>query len=152
MPTSETQEYNRDNVLISTDQCKIDVDAVHTILTHSYWSEGVSKEIVLRSIKHSLCFGVYEGREQIGFARVISDYSTYAYLADVYILEPYRGKGLAKWLMSCIVSHPDLQHLRRWSLVTRDAHELYMQFGFTQLKNPDRYMELFTPGMYKKSR
>ena len=144
------QEYTRDNFLISTDPEKIDADAVHEFISRSYWSEGIPKEIIARAITRSLCFGVYDGKQQIGFARVISDYSTFAYLADVYILESRRGKGLGKWLMSCIMSHPELQHLRRWSLVTRDAQELYKKYGFTPLKNPDRYMELHTPDIYKK--
>jgi GNAT superfamily N-acetyltransferase len=145
------QEYTRDNFLISTDPKKVDIDAVHEFLSRSYWAEGIPKEIVARAIQHSLCFGVYENKRQIGFARVISDYSSFGYLADVYVLEFYRGRGLAKWLMSCIMAHPELQNFRRWSLITRDAHSLYKQFGFAPLKNPDRYMELHVPDIYKKS-
>jgi len=106
---------------------------------------------VERSLRNSLCFGLYEGKSQIGFARVISDFATYAYLADVYVLEKYRGQGLAKWLMECIQQHPELEGLRRWSLVTRDAHGLYEQFGFTPLAKPEGYMERVVPDIYKQS-
>jgi len=143
-------EQSRDNFLISTDPSKIDLDAVHAYLVRSYWAEGIPREIVERSIKGSLCFGVYDGAKQIGFARVISDRATYAYIGDVYILEEYRRKGLSKWLMSCIKAHPELQGLRRWALATRDAHGLYKQFGFTEVKAPERWMEITNPGIYKK--
>lgn len=144
-------EQSRDNFLVSTDPSKIDLDAVHAYLVQSYWAEGIPREVVERSIKWSLCFGVYDGTKQIGFARVITDRATYAYIGDVYILEAYRGKGLSKWLMSCIKAHPDLQGLRRWALATRDAHGLYKQFGFTELKAPQRWMEITNPGIYKKT-
>ena len=143
--------YTKDDFVTFTDPSKMDVDSIHAFLTRSYWAEAIPRDIVARSIQHSLCFGVFHGKGQIGFARVISDYATYAYLADVYILEQYRGKGLATWLMSCIISHPDLQGLRRWSLLTRDAHGLYRKFGFTELKNPGRYMELHNLDVYKTS-
>ena len=142
------QEYRNGKFVISTDPAKLDVDAIHAFLTQSYWARGIPRDIVARSIKHSLCFGVYEGPRQIGFARVISDFATYAYVGDVYILEAYRGQGLGKWLMDSITAHPDLQGLRRWSLMTRDAHGLYRQFGFTPLKNPDAYMERTNPDIY----
>ncbi len=144
-------EQSCDNFLISTNPSKIDVDAVHAYLVRSYWAEGIPREVVERSIKWSLCFGVYDGAKQIGFARVITDRATYAYIGDVYILEEYRGKGLSKWLMLCIKGHPDLQGLRRWALATRDAHGLYKQFGFTELKAPERWMEITNPGIYKKT-
>lgn len=142
------QEYRNGKFVISTDPAKLDVDAIHAFLTQSYWARGIPRDIVARSIKHSLCFGVYEGPRQIGFARVISDFATYAYVGDVYILEAYRGQGLGKWLMDSITAHPDLQGLRRWSLMTRDAHGLYRQFGFTPLKNPDATMERTNPDIY----
>ena len=144
------QEYRKGNFVVSTDPARLDVDAIHAFLTQSYWAEGIPKDIVARSLKHSLCFGVYDGARQIGLARVVSDCATYAYVADVYILEPYRGQGLGKWLMACMMSHPDLQGPRRWSLATKDAHGLYRQFGFTELKAPERHMEVFTPDIYKK--
>ena len=124
--------------LISTDRAKLDLDVIHNFLTRSYWAAGIPRATVARSIENSLCFGVYDNSNQIGFARVISDFATYAYVADVFILEPYRERGLGKELMASIMAHPQLQGLRRWSLATRDAHGLYAQFGFTALENPSR--------------
>lgn len=121
--------------LISTDRSKLDLDAIHSFLSRSYWAEGIPRETVARSIENSLCFGVYDGARQIGFARVISDFATYAYLADVFILEPYRERGLGRELIASIMAHPDLQGLRRWSLGTRDAQGLYAQFGFKPVVN-----------------
>jgi GNAT superfamily N-acetyltransferase len=106
---------------------------------------------VARAIKNSLCFGVYSDGKQIGFARVVSDFATYAYIGDVFVVESYRGHGLGKWLMECIVGHPRLQGLRRWTLLTRDAHGLYTQFGFTPLRKPERYMERHDPDVYKQN-
>ncbi len=136
---------------ISTDPARIDVDAVHRFLTASYWAKGIPLETVQRSISNSLCFGIYRGTEQAGFARVITDRATLAYLADVFVFEPFRGRGLSKWLMQCILAHPELQGLRRWSLVTRDAHKLYQRFGFHELKAPERWMERHAPEIYAKS-
>jgi len=138
--------------LISTDRSKLDVDMIHGFLTRSYWAEGIAREIVERSLKRSLCFGVYDGSQQIGFARVISDFATFAYVADVFILEPYRGRGLAKELIATIMEHPELQGLRRWSLATRDAHALYAAFGFRPLETPDRQMEICDPEVYLRSK
>ena len=145
------QEYQRGNFVVSTDPAQLDVDAIHAFLTQSYWAQGIPKDIVVCSLQNSLCFGVYDGDRQIGFARVISDLATYAYIGDVYILEEYRGQGLGKWLMECVIGHPALQGLRRWSLATRDAHGLYQQFGFRALKKPESYMEIVRPDIYKKS-
>jgi GNAT superfamily N-acetyltransferase len=132
--------------LISNDRSMLDHDVIHGFLTESYWAAGVSRETVERSIENSLCFGVYHGAQQIGFARVISDYATFAYIADVFVIEPYRGRGLAKELMATIMSHPDLQGLRRWNLGTRDADALYAQFGFKPVENRGRVMmELIDP-------
>ncbi|HEX2910289.1 MAG TPA: GNAT family N-acetyltransferase [Chloroflexia bacterium] len=144
-------ERSKDNYLISTNPEKLDIDTIHNFLSHSYWAENIPREIVVRSIKHSLCFGIYDRDKQVGFARVISDLTTYAYIGDVFVLEEYRGRGLSKWLMSSIMEHPDLQGLRRWGLATRDAHGLYRQFGFQGLKNPDRYMEIARPDIYKQN-
>jgi GNAT superfamily N-acetyltransferase len=142
-------EHRRDQFLISTDRARLDLDMIHTFLTSCYWAKGISREIVARSIEHSLCFGVYDGSgAQIGFARVVSDFATVAYLGDVFILESHRGRGLSKWMMEFIMQHPALQNLRRWILLTRDAHGLYAQFGFTPVKAPDRYMELHDPHVY----
>lgn len=135
---------------ISTDPAQIDLHTVHDFLTNSYWAKGIPVETVQRSIANALCFGIYLEGRQVGFARVVSDRATFAYLADVFVLEPYRGRGLSKWLMECILSHPDLQGLRRWMLATRDAHALYRQYGFTHLKAPDRWMEIHSPDIYAK--
>jgi GNAT superfamily N-acetyltransferase len=148
--SSLPQEYRRNGVVVSTDRARLDLDVIHGFLTGCYWARGISRELVARSIENALCFGVYEEGKQIGFARVISDYATYAYLGDVFILEGYRGRGLSKWLMECIVQHPQLQGLRRWSLVTGDAHGLYTQFGFTPLAAPERWMEIHKADVYAK--
>lgn len=140
--------YRQGDYLISTDRERLDHDVIHRYLEESYWAKDIPREVVTRSIENSLCFGIYRGTEQIGFARVISDFATYAYLADVFVLEPYRGRGLAKWLMQCIVKHPQLQGLRRWMLATRDAHALYARFGFKPLARPDRFMELHDAEVY----
>jgi GNAT superfamily N-acetyltransferase len=152
MGTATTREYRKDGFVISTDRSRLDVDAIHRFLTDCYWAKGIPRETVVRSIESSLCFGVYCEGKQAGFARVISDFATYAYLGDVFVLEPYRGRGLAKWLMKCIVAHPALQGLRRWTLATRDAHGLYAQFGFTPLQVSDRWMERHDREVYARSR
>jgi len=141
-------EHRKGKFVVSTDKTRIDLDVVHSFLTASYWAKGISREIVARSVENALCFGVYNDGKQVGFARVISDYATYAYLGDVFVLEPSRGHGLGQWLMECIMSHPHLQGLRRWSLVTRDAHGLYAKFGFVPLEKPANYMELHDPEAY----
>jgi GNAT superfamily N-acetyltransferase len=143
-------EHRRGEFLISTDPKHIDLDVVHGFLTNSYWAKGISREVVARSIENSLCFGIYDNEVQVGFARVVSDYATFAYVADVFVLESHRGRGLSKWLMECTIGHPALQNLRRWVLLTRDAHGLYSQFGFATLKSPERYMELHQPDVYAK--
>lgn len=135
------QEYRKDNFLVSTDPAKLDLDAIHGYLSRSYWAEGRSKEIVKESLENSLNFGLYDGDRQIGLARVVTDYVLYAYLCDVYVLEEYRGQGLGKWLLGCMMSYPRFDGLRLWTLRTRDAHGLYRQFGFTEVENPDRYMD-----------
>jgi N-acetylglutamate synthase-like GNAT family acetyltransferase len=133
---------------ISMDKRRLDVDAVHDALRQKYWSKEIPKAIVRRAIEHSLCFGVYEGPRQIGFARVISDYATFAYLADVYIDDACRGQGLGKELIACIMSHEQLQGLRRWMLATQDAHGLYEQYGFVRAQHPERLMEIVDPDIY----
>jgi GNAT superfamily N-acetyltransferase len=144
-------EYRRDEFVISTDRERLSLDVVHGFLTNCYWAKGIPREVVARSIEHALCFGIYDGDgAQVGFARVISDFATIAYIGDVFVLEPQRGRGLGKWLMECIVQHPALQNLRRWILTTRDAHGLYSQFGFTPVKAPERFMELHRPNVYEK--
>src|SRR5438094_7240209 len=143
-------EAREGDTLISCDRQKLDVKRIHAFLTRSYWAEGVSLELVERSIENSIPFGVYADGDQVGFARVISDRASYAYLADVYIEEAYRGRGLSKLLMRAVMRHPELQGLRRWILGTRDAHGLYRQFGFTELQRPERWMEKAEPGLYEK--
>jgi N-acetylglutamate synthase-like GNAT family acetyltransferase len=133
---------------VSTDPSRMDIEAVHEFLTNSYWAKGIPIETVQRSIENAICFGMYFSRQQIGFARVVTDRATFAYLADVFILPSYRGRKLSKWLMECIIAHPDLQGLRRWMLATRDAHKLYAQYGFTPVQKPDRWMERHDPDVY----
>jgi GNAT superfamily N-acetyltransferase len=143
-------EQRRGEFLFSTNPARLDIDVIHTFLTNCYWAKGIPRDVVARSIEHSLCFGVYdEGGRQVGFARVITDFATIAYLGDVFILESHRGRGLSKWLMESIMRHAALQGLRRWILLTRDAHALYSQYGFTPVKAPERYMELYRPDIYE---
>lgn len=154
MPATQSDrflELRKGELLLSTDRDQFDVDLIHSFLTNCYWAKGIPRDVVIRSIQNSLCFGVYADGKQVAFARVISDFVTYAYIGDVFVLEPFRGRGLGKWLMESIMQHPALQNLRRWSLVTRDAHALYAQFGFTSLKSPERYMELHDPEVYQSS-
>ncbi|CAG1011903.1 amino-acid N-acetyltransferase [Burkholderiales bacterium] len=134
---------------ITTDPSRFDIAAIHDFLAHSYWSPGLPREVLERAIAHSLCFGLFcEGR-QVGFARMITDRATFAYLADVYVLEAHRGKGLARRLVQTILAHPDLQGLRRMMLATRDAHGLYAKFDFQPLAGPQRFMELHRPEVYR---
>jgi GNAT superfamily N-acetyltransferase len=147
-PATAAIEIVRGEYVISTDRSRIDVAAVHAFLSQSYWSPGIPEDVVRRGIAGAICFGIYQGRAQVGFARVITDQATYAYLADVYVLEAHRGRGLAKWLMEVIMSHPALQGLRRFSLSTRDAHALYRQFGFEVVANPERQMEIMRRNLY----
>lgn len=143
-------EWHRDAYLISTDPNKLDSSFIHTFLSQSYWAAGIPRDTVERSLEHSLAFGVYHGAQQIGLARVISDYTTFAYVADVFIDEHFRGQGLATWLIETVVQHPDLQNLRRWMLFTKDAHDLYRKVGFTPLLRPERAMEKSDPDIYKR--
>jgi GNAT superfamily N-acetyltransferase len=140
-------EFHKGNYTVSTDKGRLDIAVIHDFLAnHSYWSPGISLPVVQRGIENSLCFGLYEQNEQVGFARVITDYTALAYLLDVFILEPYRGQGLGKWLIECIVSHPELRGVRRWMLATRDAHGLYARYGFQPLGQPEVYMAAANPG------
>jgi GNAT superfamily N-acetyltransferase len=132
--------------LISNNNSLLDIDVIFQYLSkESYWAKGITRERIQRSIDNSLCFGVYHEKKQIGFARVITDKATFAYLADVFVLDAYRGKGLSKWLMQTVLAHPELTGLRRWVLATADAHGLYKQFGFGPLAVPERWMDIFTP-------
>lgn len=145
-------EWTKDDFLISTDKSKIDVMYVHQFLSHSYWAEGIPMGTVQRSIEGSICFSVIYLDHQVGFARVITDEATFAYLADVFIDENFRGKGLSKWLMEVIMNYPGLQGLRRFMLATRDAHDLYKQFGFQPMNNVDRWMQIHKPDLYKQNK
>ena len=138
---------NREGFTISTDPARIDRALVHEFLAASYWAKGIPRETVDRSIEGALCFGLYEGDRQVGFARVITDRATFAYLADVFVVDSHRGRGLAAWLMETILAHPDLQGLRRWMLLTRDAHPLYRKVGYTELAHPERVMEKVDAGV-----
>jgi N-acetylglutamate synthase-like GNAT family acetyltransferase len=133
---------------VDSDPARLDLDVIHGFLTNTYWSKGISREVVERALRNSLCYGVYEGGRQVGFARVVTDQATFAYLADVFILQSHRGRGLSEKLVAAIAADPRLQGLRRWVLVTRDAHGLYAKFGFTPLAKPDRFMELHNPDVY----
>lgn len=147
----ERTEWRRDEYLLSTDKSKIDVEAVHHFLSQSYWAQNIPREVVQKSIDNSLCFAIYHQQRLIGFARAISDFATFAYLADVFILPEERGKGLSKWLMEIIMDHPQLRGLRRFTLATRDAHGLYAQFGFTPFDKPGRWMQKHDPEVYKSN-
>ncbi len=136
-------EVHKDNYVISTDPAKLDIAAIADMLTRAYWAQGRTPEMIARYIQHSLVFGVYHEDKQVGLARIVSDYTTFAWLCDVFIHEDHRGRGLGKWLMETIHAHPDLQGLRRWMLATRDAHGLYEQFGWTLLDHPERWMHKF---------
>ena len=132
--------------LISTDKTLLDVDVIYNYLNDdSYWAQGIPREKLEKAIANSLCFGVYNDNKLAGFARVVTDNATFAYICDVFILPVFRKKGLSKWLMQTIVNHPELQGLRRWSLATADAQGLYSQFGFSQVSKPENWMEIFTP-------
>jgi GNAT superfamily N-acetyltransferase len=132
------------DIAISTDPSRLDLEVVHGFLTSSYWAAGIPREVVERAIRGSLCFGAYLGNCQVGFARVISDGATFAYVSDVFVLPSHRGRGVSKRIMAAIMAHPDLQGLRRWALATRDAHGLYRQFGFAEPRHPERMMEIIT--------
>lgn len=143
-------ETHFEEYFITTDQSKMDVVAIHDFLSkYSGWSNNIPFEKVKKSIENSLNFGLFHNGKQIGFARIISDFSTIAYLGDVYILENYRGQGLSNQLMGTVLGHPDLQGLRRWILLTSTAQWLYKKYGFTKLSQPDIYMELFDPNVYQ---
>ncbi len=146
----QVEEYTYGTYLVSTDLSKLDLKVIHGYLSRSYWAEEIPFETVKRSVENSLCFGVYSAGKQIGFARVISDYTTFAYLADVFILEEERGKGLSKFLMECILKHKELQGLRNFSLMTQDAHSLYARYGFKNIPKPENFMAKKIDGIYKK--
>jgi GNAT superfamily N-acetyltransferase len=140
------QEYRRGDYVISTDKSRLDLNVIHDFLSNSsYWAVGRKLETIQRSIENSLAFGLYENERQVGFARVVTDYATFAWLADVFVVEDARGRGLGTWLIEVILEHPELQGFRRWTLATKDAHEIYRKFGFKELKRPERWMERRDP-------
>lgn len=129
----------------------LDIELIfHFLSSISYWSKGIPREVVVRSLENSLCLGVFKGEQQVGFGRAVTDQATFAYLADVFILKKYRGQGLGKWLVECILAHPELQDLRRWMLATADAHRLYRQYDFVSLSDPERFMEKSDPDIYQR--
>ncbi|WP_233414600.1 GNAT family N-acetyltransferase [Thermaerobacillus caldiproteolyticus] len=134
-------EYIQEPFTLSTDQTKIQIDRVCEFLAQSYWVKTRGRDTIIKSIEHSLCFSLFHEQTQIGFARVITDRATFAYLCDVFVDEAYRGKGLGKWMLQCLLQHPDLINIRRVLLATQDAHGLYRQFGFQSLQEPERFME-----------
>jgi GNAT superfamily N-acetyltransferase len=141
-------DITKEDFSISTNKSLLQIDVIHDFLQSTYWANNRSKEKTIKAIENSICFGVYHQQKQIGFARVVSDNAVIAYVCDVFIIEEYRGKGLSKWLMETILSHPELQDLRRWILATKDAHGLYAQFGFHAFTFPERWMELPAKNAY----
>ncbi|MCP3100313.1 GNAT family N-acetyltransferase [Myxococcus sp. K15C18031901] len=149
--SSPYEVHGEDGILISDDVSRIDVDVVHGFLSRAYWSAGIPRDLVEKAMRNSLAFGVYaRDGAQVAYARVITDRATFAYLCDVYVDDAWQGKGLGKQLMTAIMAHPDLQGLRRFNLVTLDAHGLYAQYGFTPPRFPERYMEKTDPDIYKR--
>lgn len=148
MATERILEQRRGEYVVSTDRGRLDVASIHRFLSSSYWAPGLPRDVLERAIAGSICFGLYDHADQIGFARVVTDGATFAYLCDVYVLEPHRGRGLGTWLMEVVIGHPALQRLRRFVLVTRDAHALYERFGFRSLARPEGYMEVHRPDVY----
>ena len=147
----EEQTYPHGEYHITTDRDKLDVSVIHDFLSnHSHWAKGIPLETVKKSIANSLNFGLFHGDKQIGYARVITDYATIAYLGDVFVLPEYRGRGLSKWLMEVVMSCPDVQGLRRWVLLTSDAHGLYEKVGWKRIAHPERYMERHDPDVYRR--
>ncbi len=140
---------DKDGFIIDDDPSRLHFDVIQQFLTESsYWAKNRTPQQTRTAIDNSICFGVYHGERQIGFARVVSDRATFAYIGDVFIIDEYRGRGLSKWLMKTIVAYPELQGLRRWVLATRDAHGLYEKSGFGPLVHPERWMELTAPDAY----
>lgn len=131
-----------DRFTVTTDPSRLDLDVIHGFLASSYWATGIPREVVDRAVRHSLCFGAFDGDRQVGFTRVITDYATHAYVSDVFVLPSHRGCGVGQRLMAAVRAHPDLQGLRRWTLFTRDAHGLYRKFGFAEARHPERLMEI----------
>ena len=147
---ADVMDIKRGGFEISTDPARLDREVIHRFLAGSYWARGIPREVVDRSIEGSMNFGLYEGDAQVGFARIITDRATFAYVCDVFVLDSHQGRGLATWLMETVRAHPDLQNLRRWVLLTRDAHGLYRKTGFRDIEDPARYMEAVDRGVYER--
>ncbi|MFP2957128.1 GNAT family N-acetyltransferase [Myxococcus sp. 1LA] len=143
--------HRDDGFVVSDDPARIDLDVIHGYLSRSYWSTGIPRETVERAARNSLVFGLYSPEGQVGYARVVTDRATFAYLCDVFVLESYQGRGLGPWMMEALLAHPDLQGLRRFLLATRDAHSLYARYGFEPLKVPARFMEIHDPDVYVRN-
>src|SRR5688572_16653181 len=151
MTEAPEQEWQRGEYTVSTDNNRLDIPTIHDFIANqSYWAQGRSIETLKRALDNSFNFGLYKTDQQIGFARVVTDYATFAWVADVFVLPVHRGKGLSRWLMELILSHPDLQGFRRWVLATKDAHSLYARFGFIALHRPERWMERPDPNMQER--
>jgi GNAT superfamily N-acetyltransferase len=146
--SGNTSKISERSIVVTTDRSRLDLDVIHGFLTTAYWSKGVPRETVARSMEHSLCFGAFDGDRQVGFARVISDLTTFAYICDVFALESHRKRGVGKSLMAAIMAYPELQGLRLWTLFTRDAHGLYRQFGFSPPAHPERLMQVLATDPY----
>ncbi|WP_426753951.1 GNAT family N-acetyltransferase [Myxococcus sp. Y35] len=150
MTLARTYEVRRDDGFVASDDPgRLDLDVVHGYLARSYWSAGIPRETVERAVRNSLVFGLYSPEGQVGYARVVTDRASFAYLCDVFVLESWQGRGLGKWMLEALLAHPDLQGLRRFLLATRDAHSLYAQYGFQPLGAPARFMERHDPNVYQ---
>ena len=141
-------KWSRNEYTVTDEHAALDIALIHDFLRGSYWAKAIPREIVTRALENSLCFGLFHNDKQIGFGRIVTDRTTFAYLADVFVIDSYRGRGLGKWLISCVLEHPELQGLRRWLLATVDAHGLYRHHGFVPLRNPERFMEINPPDLY----
>ena len=143
-------EWKQGEFIVTDRREDLDIETIHNFLRESYWAKEIPRPIVEKAVNNSLCFGLYHNSKQVGFGRAVSDHSTFAFLADVFVVPAYRGRGLGKWLVSCIIAHPELQGLRRWMLATLDAHRLYEQNGFIALRKPEWFMEINDPDIYQR--
>ena len=144
-------EWKQGQFTVTDRREDLDVDLIHGFLREAYWSKEIPKSIVVKALNNSVCFGLYDGSKQVGFARAVTDRATFAYLADVFVVQAYRGRGLGKWLVACVLAYPEFHGLRRWLLATLDAHGLYQQNGFSALREPNRFMEIDDPDIYQRN-
>jgi GNAT superfamily N-acetyltransferase len=145
-------EWHRDGFTVSTDPARLDMAATAAFLAGSYWAPEIPESVVRRSVANSIAFGLHDGERQVGFARVVTDRATFAWVGDVFVIEEYRGRGLSLWLMRCVLAHPDLQGLRRWMLASTTARGLYERLGFSPLGHPERFLEIADPDVYRRER